>query len=282
MRENPVRPATPPRVAVVAGGARDAGIAAARALHADGVTVVIADVHREAGSELAAELGPRASYVHHDVREEESWTRLSDTVRTALGPVAILVNAADHMEFTPLVPATRLDPRLAAAADSRGGALERYERIVAINQTAVFLGMRTFLPGMVDAGRGAIVNVGSIDSLRGAPGWAAYCAADHAMIGLTRAAALEVAPYGVRVNAVCASRTTTRPVALPPGLSGQMHQQIPLGRLADPSEVGQVVAFLASDSASYCVGAVLVADGGRLAGPAPASVVGLVTPTDVG
>jgi 3alpha(or 20beta)-hydroxysteroid dehydrogenase len=266
------------RVALVTGGARDAGLAISRALHADGATVVIADLHDDTGTALTAELGGETRYVHHDVTSEESWAQVKSVV-CEIGPVEVLVNAADHMEFTPLVPVTRLDPRLTGAAEAMSTSFEQYSRIVAINQTGVFLGMCTFLPGMVEARKGAVVNVGSIDSLRGAPGWAAYCASDHAMIGLTRAAALEVASYGVRVNAVCASRTTTRPGQLPPDLAAKMDQQIPISRLADAAEVASVVTFLASDKASYCVGSVLVADGGRIAGPAPAAVVGLLPPT---
>jgi 3alpha(or 20beta)-hydroxysteroid dehydrogenase len=185
------------------------------------------------------------------------------------------------MEFTPLVSQTRLSERLSAGdPPTMQAVVERFERMIGMRQRAVFLGMQAVLPAMVEGGRGAVVNVTSIDALRGAPGWSAYCAADHGIVGLTKAAALEVAPFGVRVNAVAASRTTTRPGQLPSDLAAAMNVNIPIGRLADADEVAAAISFLASDAASYCVGSVLVADGGRLAGPSPAATSGLAVATN--
>ena len=268
------------RVAIVTGGVRDVGVAIARQLIAEGATAVVADVHDDDGAKLVAELGDRARYVHLDVASEEQWSTLPEAILAEFGRIDVLVNAADYNEFTPMIPLTKMDPKMAGDRPVvTTASMEQYQRIVGVNQTGVFLGMRAVLPVMAEARRGSVVNVGSIDLARGAPGYAVYCAADHAMVGLTKAAALEAAPYGVRVNAVSASRTTTRAGTLAPDFASHMNVNIPIGRLAEASEVAKAVAFLASDDASYAVGSIIIADGGRLAGPAVAATTGLLPPT---
>jgi 3alpha(or 20beta)-hydroxysteroid dehydrogenase len=125
---------------------------------------------------------------------------------------------------------------------------------------------------MIEAGRGSIINISSIDGIRGMPGTAAYCAAKHAVVGMTKAVALEVAPLGIRVNAVCPGGMLT-PLLADVDLSmlgdvdlSSLPNSIPMRRMADPAEVAKAVAFLASDDASYCTGAEIVLDGGWTAG----------------
>jgi 3alpha(or 20beta)-hydroxysteroid dehydrogenase len=230
-----------------------------RALHADGAIVVVCDVEPEPGGLLVKDLGERARFVSLDVTSHENWKSVVEEVRTAFGRLDVLVNCARTRDVH--------------QADTVDVAIEEYLRVVAVNQSSVFFGMRAVLPAMVEARRGAIVNLASIDGLRGVPGWAAYCAANHAVVGLTRSTALEVAPYGVRVNAVCASPSSAIAAELDPAMYASFEHQVPMGRLADPDEIAKVVAFLASDDSSCCTGTTMVADVGRMAGPAATTVV---------
>jgi 3alpha(or 20beta)-hydroxysteroid dehydrogenase len=234
--------------------------AVTRALHADGAHVVICDREPTPGKELAAELGERAEFADLDVSREDDWRRVVERVTAELGPIDVLVSCART--------------RGAQAEDTTELSLDEYLRVVAVNQTGVFLGMRAVLPGMIAAGHGSIVNLASIDGLRGVPGWSAYCAANHAVAGLTRSTALEVAIHGVRVNMVCAGPSKAIAAELDESDLGALASSVPMGRLADPAEVASVVAFLASDDSSCCTGATIAADLGRLAGPARPSVIG--------
>jgi 3alpha(or 20beta)-hydroxysteroid dehydrogenase len=149
--------------------------------------------------------------------------------------------------------------------------LEAYQRIVAVNQTATFLGMRAVAPTMIKQGGGAIVNIASIEGSQGLAGFSAYCAAKHAILGLTRAVALELVRDGVRVNAVCPGAVETP--GLHAGIGGdagmaKVAASVPLRRLAAASEVAALVAFLAGDGGSYCVGGEFRVDGGWTAGSA--------------
>jgi 3alpha(or 20beta)-hydroxysteroid dehydrogenase len=234
--------------------------AVARALHADGAHVVICDREPTPGKELAAELGERAEFAVLDVCREEDWRRVVERVTAGPGPIDVLVNCART--------------RGARAEDTTEVSLDEYLRVVAVNQTGVFLGMRAVLPGMIAAGHGSIVNLASIDGLRGVPGWSAYCAANHAVAGLTRSTALEVAIHGVRVNMVCAGPSKAIAAELDDSDQRALARSVPMGRLADPAEVAGIVAFLASDDSSCCTGTTIAADLGRLAGPARPSVIG--------
>lgn len=242
------------RVALVTGAASGIGAAAARALAADGASVVLTDID-EAGLTATAAACGTAMTLKLDVTSPEGWVAAREAVQAELGQVNILVNNAGIALPTPIVA----EP------------WEVYRTVIGVNQHGTFLGMQTFVPAMVAAGAGAVVNVASVDSTRGTPGMAAYCASKHAVLGMTRAIALELATTGVRLNCVCPGVVATnmalgmRPTLLDaddPTLRGML----PGGRAADPAEVAEIITFLASDRASYCTGSHFVVDGGWTAG----------------
>jgi 3alpha(or 20beta)-hydroxysteroid dehydrogenase len=239
------------RVALVTGAARGIGAAIARTLHREGARVVVADVRAAEGHGVAEELGAGTRYVDLDVADERAWGR----VLAEHGTIDVLVNNAAINVKAPLLDVDLSD----------------YHRIVAVNQTGVFLGMRSVLPGMLVAGRGAIVSVSSIDGMFGTPGNAVYCATKHAVLGMTRALSMEVAGRGIRVNAVCPGGVRTSMMvemeqSTGKDIEGTISAHTPMGRIARTDEIAEAVAFLASDRASYCTGTHLVVDGGWTAG----------------
>ncbi len=149
-----------------------------------------------------------------------------------------------------------------------------FDRVLAINLKGVFLGLKYVLPHMVEQGSGSVVNAASVGGVVGAPGLCAYSASKHAIIGLTRTAAAEVAQFGVRVNAICPSAIQTRMIDSlasmyapddPDSVRSQFVARNPTGRYGLPEEVAQVVLFLTSDAASFVNGEALMIDGGRTA-----------------
>ena len=239
------------KVAVVTGASRGLGATTAEIFVREGATVVLTDVLGAQGKETAARLGDHASYADLDVTSQDAWQSLVAEVLQRHGRIDVLVNNAGVNGVYSL-------------ADSPPS---RYDQIVSIIQTGTYLGMRAVLPHMVAAGRGAVVNIGSTQAVDGLAHASAYTAAKHGVVGMTKALALEVAPSGVRVMAVCPGAMRT------PMLSEAFGEQmeafadgIPMGRLSEPAEVGEVVAFAASDRASYCTGAVWLVDGGLTTG----------------
>lgn len=244
------------KVALVTGAARGLGAAVCEWMVNEGATVVAADVNAADGKEVAERLGERASFVELDVTNEQSWEDTVSEVTGRFGPIDVLVNNAGVLWIAPLI----------------GTSLDDYHRVVAVNQTGPYLGMRTVLPGMVEAKSGSIVNVASMNGIRGMPGESIYSATKHAVIGMTRSVALEVAELGVRVNAVCPGPIDTPMIAeADMGTVGQSNADalkplVPFKRLASAAEVAGVVGFLASDAASYCSGAEFVVDGAWTSG----------------
>jgi 3alpha(or 20beta)-hydroxysteroid dehydrogenase len=250
---NPTADRLERRVALVTGGARGLGEGIVRRFSAEGASAIIADLREELGAALAAELGAPARFHRLDVTSEESWDAVVAAVVAEYGRIDVLVNNAGVGGPTPITT-TRLSD---------------YERIIAVNQTGVFLGMRACAPVMIGAGSGSIVNIASIEGLRGLAGFTAYCGAKHAVVGMTRAVSLELATTGVRVNAVCPGAVDTP--GLFKGIGGASAMEklatgIPQRRLAAAAEVASLVAFLASDDGLYCTGGDYVVDGGWTAG----------------
>jgi meso-butanediol dehydrogenase/(S,S)-butanediol dehydrogenase/diacetyl reductase len=240
------------RVALVTGAASGIGAATARALAGEGARVVVADVDRERGEAVARETGGVFAAV--DVADEAALAALvADTARR-LARLDVLVSNA----FATVVgPIEGLD-----------GAAWRYTLDVTL--TAVFTALRAAIPVMRAQGGGAVVHVASISGLRGDRGLAAYNAAKAAVVNLTRTAALELAPHGIRVNAVCPGLIDTPPLQRALELAGDRAQAIraavPVRRLGRPEEVASAILFLASEDASYVTGTTLVVDGGLTAG----------------
>jgi len=243
-------------VALVTGAARGLGASIVRQLHEEGAQVVLADVRDEEGRALAAALGARAHYVHLDVGSESEWREAVARARALCGAaVQILVNNAGIY---------RVRPTLEVSVDE-------YLQIIRINQLGTFLGMRTCFADMRDAGGGSIVNIASTAGIEGVPLALAYTASKHAVVGMTKAAAIEFGPARVRVNVVCPGAMLTPLLEESFNTSVKVLQAVPftnspLGRMADPAEIAPTVVFLASDASSYTTGSEFVVDGGITAG----------------
>lgn len=240
------------RVAIVTGGARGIGEATCRLLVERGARVVIADLLEEEGRALAADLGEHAVFRKTDVSVGPDW---DEVVRTAtdFGTLAILVNNAGI-----LVQATVLDTTE-----------EQFTSCFRVNQLGVFLGMRAVFPALKQAGGGSIINVSSIDGLQSMNSLLAYSATKWAVRGMTKAAAIEMGKYGIRVNSVHPGGVYT-PMHASDLLSveeaGSFYADSALPRVGMPGEIARMIAFLASDEASFSTGAEFIADGGTSAG----------------
>ncbi|MER7677498.1 glucose 1-dehydrogenase [Streptomyces sp. NPDC096934] len=251
------------RVVLITGAARGQGEQEARLFVREGARVVLADVLDDQGEALAKEIGAR--YVHLDVREEDDWRTAVAAAKEAYGRIDGLVNNAGILRFHELVDTP----------------LDEFQQIVQVNQVGVFLGIRTVAPEIADAGGGTIVNTASYAGLTGMAGVGAYAATKHAIVGLTRVAALELAARGIRVNAVCPGAVDTamsNPSQLDPdadpadsaatsrALDQLYRRLVPLGRIGRPEEVARLVLFLTGEDSSYITGQPFVIDGGWLAG----------------
>ncbi|MFI6401567.1 SDR family NAD(P)-dependent oxidoreductase [Streptomyces sp. NPDC050548] len=246
------------RVVIVTGAARGQGEQEARLFAAEGAKVVVADVLDEQGEALAKELG--ASYVHLDVGEEADWSAAVGAVKETYGRIDGLVNNAGILRFNSLVDTP----------------LEEFMQVVRVNQVGCFLGIKTVAAAMEDGG--TIVNTASYTAVTGMAAVGTYAATKHAILGLTRVAALELADRRIRVNAMCPGAIDTamsNPAQLDPdadveGMSRALDELyrklVPLGRIGKPAEVARLALFLTSDDSSYITGQPFVIDGGWLAG----------------
>ncbi|WP_433522193.1 glucose 1-dehydrogenase [Nocardia pseudovaccinii] len=234
------------KVALISGGARGMGAAHARALVAEDARVVLGDILDEEGAALAKEIGDNATYVHLDVREKQQWQDAVAEAVQRFGALNVLVNNAGIVNGNLLVDFE----------------LSEWQKIIDINLTGTFLGMQAATPAMIEAGGGSVVNISSVEGMRGSPGLHGYTATKFAVRGLTKSTALELAQYGIRVNSIHPGLIRT---PMTDGIPEDF-LQIPLGRAADPSEVSALVTYLASDESSYSTGAEFVIDGGLTVG----------------
>ncbi|MGO9384111.1 MAG: SDR family oxidoreductase [Mycobacterium sp.] len=237
------------KVALISGGARGMGASHVRTLVAEGAKVVFGDILDDEGKAVAAELDPNsdaARYVHLDVTKPEQWESAVATAISEFGGIDVLVNNAGILNI---------------------GTLEDYEisewqRILDVNLTGVFLGIRAVVKPMKEAGRGSIINISSIEGMAGTIASHGYTASKFGVRGLTKSAALELGPSGIRVNSIHPGLIKTPMTAwVPDDLF-----QTALGRAADPREVSNLVVYLASDESSYSTGSEFVVDGGTTAG----------------
>jgi NAD(P)-dependent dehydrogenase (short-subunit alcohol dehydrogenase family) len=248
------------KVALVTGAASGLGAETARRMAAEGAAVLLTDRDVAGGEAVAAGInagGARASFVAHDVTNEEDWRTAVSTASGSFGRLDILVNNAG-------IVGNQLDLMTHS--------LDDWRRILAVNLDGVFLGMRAVGPVMAGQGSGSIINLSSIMGKVGMPNVTAYCASKGGVLMLTKAAAVEWAPLGIRVNSVHPGFIDTPMVAnaLQASENGnEMRAMIiaahPLGRLGVPREIADAVVFLASDEASFMTGAELVVDGGYTA-----------------
>ena len=246
------------KVALITGAAGGLGAALSRAFVAEGAHVIVTDVQDDAGRALANELGTSASFARLDVSSETAWAAVIDDGVRARGRIDVVVNNA-----AVLLPGPILDYSL---SDFRAS--------IEVNQIGCFLGVQAAGRAMIADGRGgSIINISSVDGLRGMPGVAGYSSTKWAMRGITRVAAVEFGPSKVRVNAILPGGI--RGAMAAPAINVKMRlrpaEQIvggwPLGRLADPDEFAPLAVYLASDESAYCTGSEFVIDGGATSGP---------------
>ena len=244
------------KVALISGGARGMGNAEARLFAREGARVVIGDVAAADGAALAADIGDAARFVNLDVTAYDQWESAVAETLAAFGRLDILVNNAGIVIPSPM----------------RDLSLEDYQKVIDVNQTGVFLGMKAATPAMERSGAGSIINISSIDGMIGMDLVFSYVASKFAVRGMTRVAALELAPIGIRVNSVHPGFVHTRlgnPDDIPEIrelLDDYSRRRVPLGRTGEPEDIANLVLFLASDEAGYITGSEFVADGGILAG----------------
>jgi 3alpha(or 20beta)-hydroxysteroid dehydrogenase len=236
------------KVAIVTGGARGQGEAEARLFAAEGAAVVITDLLAKEGKAVATEI--QGLFMAHDVSDESAWQQVVRQTLEAHGRIDVLVNNAGIFRRGGL----------------RSTTLAEYRKMIDVNQIGVFLGMQAVAPTMIEQKSGSIVNISSIAGFLAAAGAIAYGASKWAVRGMTKAAAIELAKYGVRVNSIHPGMIDTDMMTEVTGGDAErfekLERTVPIGRVADPKEVAKLALFLASDDSSYSTGSEFIIDGG--------------------
>jgi 3alpha(or 20beta)-hydroxysteroid dehydrogenase len=235
------------KVILITGAARGQGAAEARLFVREGARVIITDILEAQGQQLALELGSKAAiFLRHDVSSEADWHEAVDAA-ASLGGLHGLINNAGIYQ-----PATLMETDVAL-----------FEQHMRINQLGPFLGMKAVVPLMERSGGGAIVNISSVAGLRGSPGAVAYSATKWALRGMTKAAALDLAPRNIRVNSIHPGPIDTPMLDVrTPEQNQQRLQSVPMKRMGTPEEIADLVLFLVSDESRYITGAEIAIDGG--------------------
>ncbi len=234
------------KIILISGGARGQGAAEARMFVAEGARVVIGDVLEAEGRRLANELGAAAAFVKQDVTQEADWDA-AIAAAAAFGGLHGLVNNAGIYQ-----PKTLMETDAAL-----------FERHMRINQLGCFLGMKAVVPLMEQSGGGSIVNISSVAGLRGSPGAIAYSATKWALRGMTKAAAIDLAPRKIRVNSIHPGPIDTDMLKVrTPEQNRERLTRVPMNRMGTAGEVSQLVLFLLSEESGYITGAEVAIDGG--------------------
>ena len=247
------------KIAIVTGAARGSGERTARKLVEEGARVVLADVLDDRGKPVADELGDAARYIHLDITDETQWKAAVEFTQKHFGGWTTLVNNAAVLHIAPIEHTS----------------LEDYGRVMNVNAIGTFLGVRSAIEPMREAGGGSIINVASISGHHPAEGTSAYAASKFAVRGLTKVAALELGRYGIRVNSVNPAMGNPEMVLEALGVEPNLGVPRPRSgafggnhvlRSGEMADVASAVAFLASDESSYFTGADFNLDGGITAG----------------
>ena len=240
------------RIALVTGGAQGIGYACAEALKEDGLRIILSDINAEGVAEAAARLGDGAVGLACDMADADAILGLFDRIEADHGPVSVLVNNAG----------------IALPGDFLDYDLDAFRKVIDVNLTGVFIATQRAARAMVANGiKGAIVNMSSVNAQLAIPAIPAYCASKGGVMQVTKAAAIALARHGIRVNAVGPGSIDTAMMAgvnADPAAFETAMSRTPLRRAGTAREIGDIVAFLASDKASYVTGETIYADGGRL------------------
>ena len=239
------------RVALITGGARGQGAAEAKLFTGEGAAVVLTDMRDDEGNAAAAACG--GLYLHHDVSNPQEWEAVVREVSERHGRIDVLVNNAGIF-----LPGRLWDTTL-----------DVWNRVIAVNQTSVFLGMQAVAKVMGEQRSGSIINISSVAGMRGGAGSFPYTASKWAVRGMTKTAARDLARFGIRVNSIHPGPIETPMLHEIPGVdargSDSVLPGVALRRLGEAEEVAKLALFLASDDSSYCTGAEFVVDGGYTA-----------------
>ncbi|HLR04107.1 MAG TPA: glucose 1-dehydrogenase [Virgibacillus sp.] len=237
------------KIAIITGAAQGMGASHAKVFIQEGAKVVLTDLNEEKGQAFSKELGENAFFVKQNVSSAEDWAHVVEETEKKFGPVNILVNNAGITTSKSILETTEED----------------YRKIVDINQLSVFLGMKTVIPSMQKVNGGSIVNISSMNGMVG--GAIGYTDTKFAVRGMTKAAAIEGAHYGIRVNSVHPGVIET-PMLVQEDTKDAVEafaKHIPMKRMAQSEEVSKLVLFLASDESSYSTGSEFLVDGGLTA-----------------
>jgi len=247
------------KIVLVTGAGSGIGRVTAHAFAKEGGTVVVADINEEGGAETVKqieELGGKAMFIKNNVADYEDVERMHQTIIDKYGKLDVAINNAGI-------------GGIPSRTHEHG--LKNWDQVMAVNATGVFYCMRVQIEQMLKQGGGAIVNTASIAGLRGLPNNLAYVASKHAVVGMTKTAAMEYARNKIRINAICPVFTVT-PLFDPEvmekisaGLSGKLKKGIPMKRFADPIEMANTILWLSSDKASFVTGHAMPVDGGLTA-----------------
>lgn len=233
------------KVAIITGGARGMGASHVRRFVQEGAKVVFTDILVKEGRALSRELGKNAKFFKHDVTKLNDWKKVVNRTEEIFGSINILVNNAGIDYFEGSLAEAEIDP---------------YYHVINVNQNSVFLGMRSVVDSMRRAGGGSIVNISSLAGIIGAMQKIAYTASKFAVRGMTKAAALELAQYGIRVNSVHPGFIETPMTE--ELINEELVSTFPIKRAGKPEEVTNLVLYLASDESSYSTGSEFIIDGG--------------------